>query len=72
MSLSKYDYEKLLDGIKLISRVIHVVASETNDKNRHEAELLASDIVDRLYRDIKEMTEGFIPIEHEGHIEEGE
>ena len=67
--LTKYDYEKLLDSLKLISRSIHVVAKETNDNNRHEAELLACDIVDRTFRDIKEMTEGFIPESHEGHID---
>ena len=69
MPLSKYDYEKLLDSLKLISRSIHVVAKETNDKNRHEAELLACDIVDRHFRDIKEMAEDFVPEEHSGHID---
>lgn len=69
MSLSKYDYEKLLDGLKLISRSIHVVAKETNDTNRHEAELLACDIVDRVFRDIKEMADDFVPESHDGHID---
>jgi len=69
MPLNKYNYEKLLDGLKLISRSIHVIAKETNDANRHEAELLSCDIVDRVFRDIKEMKEGFIPEEHTGHID---
>ena len=70
MSLSNYDYTKLLDGLKLIARSIHVVANEINDLNRHEAELLATDIVDRVFRDIKEMAEDFIPVEHDGSIEQ--
>jgi len=69
MSINKYQYEKLLDGIKLISRAIHVVAKETNDSNRHEAELLACDIVDRHFRDIKELKDGFVPESHNGHID---
>lgn len=69
MSLSHYDYTKILDDLKLISRAIHVVARETNDTNRKEAELLACDIVDRMFRDIKEMKEDFIPTEHDGHVE---
>ena len=68
MSINKYQYEKLLDGLKLISRSIHVVARETNDTNRHEAELLACDIVDRHFRDIKELVDEFILESHEGHI----
>lgn len=66
--LNNYDYTKLIDGLKLVSRAIHIVARETNDTNRHEAELLACDIVDRIFRDIKEMTKGFVPVEHDGHI----
>ena len=69
MTLSKYDYQKLLDGIKLISRAIKVVADEINDKKRQEARLLASDIIDRYFRDIKEIA-GIKNEEYEGHIEE--
>jgi len=72
MSLSNYDYEKLLDDIKLISRAIKVVSRETNDSNRQEAASLACDIVDRLYRDVKELRDGFKPISHTGHVECGE
>lgn len=67
--LTKYQYEKLLDSLKLISRSIHVMAKETNDSNRAEAELLASDLVDRMFRDIKEMVDGFVPDSHTGHID---
>lgn len=67
--LTKYQYEKLLDSLKVISRSIHVMAKETNDSNRAEAELLAGDLVDRMFRDIKEMLDGFVPESHEGHID---
>lgn len=67
MKISQYDYEKLLDGIKLIARAIRVIADENNDNKRQEARLLASDIVDRHFRDIKEVA-GIDQEEYSGHI----
>ncbi|MGD2071960.1 MAG: hypothetical protein PVG65_00515 [Candidatus Thorarchaeota archaeon] len=67
MALSKYNYEKLVDGIKLIARAIRVVADENNDKKRQEAQLLASDIVDRHFRDIEEIA-GIEKDSYTGHI----
>jgi hypothetical protein len=72
MSLNNYDYTKLLHMIKLISKAIHIIRDENNQNNRVYACGLAQDLVDLLFRDIKEMTEGFVPNEHEGHIKEGE
>lgn len=54
-ALEKYDYEKLLDDIKLISKSIHIVRDENNPVNRNYACGLVEDLVTRLYRDIKEM-----------------
>lgn len=53
--LDKYDYEKLLDDIKLISRSIRIVRDEKNfDKRKYNAQL-TEDLITRLYRDVTEM-----------------
>lgn len=69
MAISQYDYTKLLHSIKLISKAIKVVADENDGNKRQYAKELASDIVDLMFRELNEMKEGFIPIEHDGHIE---
>ena len=56
-NLEKYDFEKLLDDIKLISRSIHVVIEEEDIKKRKYAGLLTENLLTRLYRDIREMHE---------------
>lgn len=55
--LDKYDYEKLLDDIKLISRSIKIITEEANAEKRKYVSKLTEDLVTRLYRDIKEMHE---------------
>jgi len=55
MSLNRYDFEKLLDDIKLISKSIKIVRDENNPTNREFACGLTQDLVDRLYRDMEEM-----------------
>lgn len=55
MALEKYDYEKLLDDIKLISRSVSIILNENNPDNRKRAGILTEDLITRLYRDIKEM-----------------
>lgn len=55
--LDKYDYTKLLDSLKLISRCLKIVIQESNKSKRNFAGLLADDLITRLFRDIKEMHE---------------
>jgi len=55
MSLQKEEFEQLLDDIKIISRAVKVVANENNDTKRQFAKLLVSDLVDRLYNDLRKM-----------------
>ena len=55
MSLQKYDYEKLLDDIKLISKAIRIVRDENDPDNRSFACGLVKDMLTRFRRDMKEM-----------------
>jgi hypothetical protein len=54
-ALEKYDYEKLLDDIKLISRSLKLLYDSSTNKQLQY--LLTEDLITRLYRDIKEMHE---------------
>ena len=67
MPLKKYDEEKLYDNLKLISKAIKIVRDENNPENRKFACGLVEDLVDHLYRDIKEIA-GTQSNSHEGHI----
>lgn len=55
--LDKYDYEKLLDDCKLISRSSKIVRDEKNQVKRNFAHKLQEDLMTRLFRDIREMHE---------------
>ena len=55
--LDKYDYEKLLDDLKLISQSHKIVRDENNKKKRDFASMLTENLMTRLFRDIKEMHE---------------
>ena len=68
MTISHYDYEKLLDNLKLISKSIKIIRDENNPENRRFACGLTEDLVDHLFRDIKEVA-GLEQQEHKGHIE---
>lgn len=57
MALTKYDYEKLLDDIKLISRTAYLLFLEKNPDKKRRVFQLFEDLITRLYRDIKEMHE---------------
>lgn len=73
-ALEKYDFEKLLDDIKLISRSVGIILNENDPENRKRAGLLTEDLVSRLYRDLKEMTKD-IPRNgkgHGGYLKDGE
>jgi len=57
MSLEKYDYEKLLDDIKLISRcgnLLYIEKEEISIKERKIYQLFEN-LITRLYRDIQEI-----------------
>jgi len=70
--LNKYDFEKLLDDIKLISKSIKIIADENNPDNRRYACGLAEDLVSRMYRDIKEMSDVQRTDGHGGKIQDGQ
>ena len=53
--LDKYDFEKLLDDIKLIARSVQIVIKEDDVAKRKYAGLLTENLLTRLYRDIREM-----------------
>jgi len=55
--LDKYNYEKLLDDIKLITRSHKIVRDENNKKKRDFASLLTENLLTRLFRDIREMAD---------------
>lgn len=55
MSLDKKQYEQILDDIKIIAKASKVVCDENDQISRKYAFGLLSDLVDRLYRDTKEM-----------------
>lgn len=69
-----YDYEKLLDDIKLISKSVRIIAGENNPMNREFAWGLTQDLIDRLFRDISEMRDGkeINGKSHSGKIKDGE
>ena len=72
--LEKYDFEKLLDDIKLISKSVKIVTEENNPENRRYACSLVEDLVSRLYRDLKEMKKT-LPRNgkgHGGYLKDGE
>jgi len=54
-NLNTYNYEKLLDDIKLISRSCKIIVGESNGKKREFAGTLTEDLITRLFRDIEEM-----------------
>lgn len=56
--LNKYDFEKLLDDIKLISKNVKIIRDENDETKRKFACGLYEDLINRLYRDIKEMKDG--------------
>jgi len=73
-NIEKYDFEELLDDLKLISKSIKIIRDENNPDNRNYACGLANDLISRLYRDIKEMTSK-IPTNgkgHGGYLEDGD
>ena len=55
--LKKYDVEKLLDDLKLVSKSVKIVTDENNQDNRRFAYGLTEDLINRLYRDIQEMAD---------------
>lgn len=55
--LVQYDYTKLLDDIKLISRAIALLNKEYDPIKRKMSYQLCEDLMTRLYRDIGEMHE---------------
>lgn len=61
--LDNYDYTKLLDDIKLISRSTKIIVQENNKEKREFAGLLTEDLITRLFRDVKEMHE---EVKHNG------
>jgi len=73
-NIDKYDFEKLLDDIKLISKSIKIIRDENNPDNRNYACGLANDLISRLFRDIKEMTTKFPKNGkgHGGYLEDGD
>jgi hypothetical protein len=54
-ALNEYDFNKLLDDIKLVSRAIKIARDENNPTNRDYACLLVNDLIVRFNRDMKEM-----------------
>lgn len=56
--LNKYDSTKLLNDIKLIAKSVKIARDENNQDNRKYACGLIEDLLNRLYNDLKEMTEG--------------
>ena len=55
--LNKKQYEQILDDIKIIAKASKVVTDENDQNKRQYAFGLLSNLVDRLYSDIKEMLE---------------
>ena len=62
-----YQKQKLLNDIKLIAKSVHIARDENNQNNRVYACGLIEDLLNRLYCDIEEITEGFVePKEYDG------
>lgn len=53
----KKDYERLLDILKITMRTIKVIRDENNPENRKTACALAEDMLNHLFRDIKDVYE---------------
>ena len=67
MTFKKYDSTKLLDDIKIISKSVRIVKEENNPDNRKYACGVVEDLLNRLWNDISEMTEGFVqPDQYDG------
>jgi len=62
-----YQKQKLLNDIKLIAKSVRIARDENNQNNRVYACGLIEDLLNRLYNDIEEITEGFTqPNEYDG------
>jgi len=57
MSINQIDYTRLLDDIKLISRSVKIMCEEDNYEKRKYDFILSEDLINRLYEDIKEISE---------------
>jgi len=63
----KYDATKLLDDIKIISKIVKISRDENNPENRNFDCSVVEDLLNRLYNDINEMTKGYVePEEYDG------
>lgn len=63
----KYESTKLLDDIKIISKSVKIAKDENNPENRNFACGVVEDLLNRLWNDIEEMTEGWVqPEEYDG------
>lgn len=51
--MKKRDYEKLLDDLKITSKVLKIIKEENNPDNRKFACGLAEDMINRIFRDVK-------------------
>jgi hypothetical protein len=64
---NKYEQQKLFNDIKLIAKAIHIARDENNSVNRTYACGLVEDLLNNLYNNINEMTEGnILPVEYDG------
>lgn len=57
MSLSKKEYEQILDDLKILARLEKVVREEDNTEKRKFASLIVEDMMNKLCSDIYEMYE---------------
>ena len=74
-NLNTYNYEKLLDDIKLISRSLKIAIYESSKKKREFAGILTENLMTRLFRDIQEMHDGNLKNKdshYGGYLEKGE
>lgn len=63
----QYDAQKILNTIKLISKAVRIARDENNTENRKFACSLVEDLLNVLYREIDEITEGAVlPKEYNG------
>jgi len=51
----KRDYERILDDLKIVSKIIKIIRDENNPENKRFTCSLAEDVINRIFRDVKEV-----------------
>lgn len=57
----KRDYERILDDLKIVSKIVKIIRDENNPENKKFTCSLAEDVINRIFRDVKEVYDATHP-----------